>query len=219
MVSDFDAIAEALGGGPSRISLTPAERALLAHIPAGARRAIDVGCGDGVITRALASRGLEVVGIDISPRMIELARSRTDPSMRVDYRELDVMGTELSGEEFDVVVSIAVAHHFPLGLVVARLARLVAPGGTLLIQDVMTRRGLRQLPANVLATVVRRVRELVSWSAVPPDVVASYRMHGDGESYLDVADVASAYGSLLPSAFVLVHLEWRYSVVWKRSEP
>jgi len=204
---------------PRRASLTPAERALLAHVPPGVRRAIDVGCGDGAITRALAASAVQVLGIDVSPRMIELARSRTDASLHVEYRQLDVMGDELASAAFDLVVSVAVVHHFPLERAVPRLAALVAPGGMLLIQDVMNRRGLRQLPANALGALVRRAREIASLSVPSANVVAAYRAHGDAERYLDVAEVAKAYAPLLPSAQVQLHLEWRYSVIWKRGGP
>ncbi|MDH6133362.1 ubiquinone/menaquinone biosynthesis C-methylase UbiE [Kitasatospora sp. MAA4] len=50
---------------------------LLQHLPEelGGHRALDLGCGEGIIARALAARGASVVGIDPSPRMIEHARA------------------------------------------------------------------------------------------------------------------------------------------------
>jgi SAM-dependent methyltransferase len=42
----------------------------------GARSVVDLGCGTGLITRQFAARGLEVIGIDRAPRMLEVARSR-----------------------------------------------------------------------------------------------------------------------------------------------
>lgn len=66
--SDFDAIAVALARTRARTLLTHSERALLRHTPLHARSAIDVGCGDGVVARALAQRGLRVTALDRSPR-------------------------------------------------------------------------------------------------------------------------------------------------------
>ncbi|MEV5508917.1 class I SAM-dependent methyltransferase [Streptomyces orinoci] len=50
---------------------------LLEHLPEelGGHRVLDLGCGEGIIARAVAKRGASVVGIDPSPRMIEHARA------------------------------------------------------------------------------------------------------------------------------------------------
>lgn len=218
IAADFDVIAAALRSAPASERLTPAEHALLAHVPANARRALDVGCGDGVIARALASRGAEVLGIDISPRMIDLARSRTDRSLAVEYRQADVMTDDLPDGEFDVVVAVSMVHHLPLDVIVPRLARLVAPGGTLLLQDVVTRRGFAQLPVNVAAMIVARVRRLIAPTRVTSHVATAYLVHGAGEEYLDASMVTTAYEPLLPGARIVQHLDWRYSVVWQSSQ-
>ena len=218
VAADFDAIADALACETARETLTPAERALLTHVPANARHAIDVGCGDGVITRVLATRGMRVVGLDVSPRMTALARARTDPGLRIQYRHDDVMTADLPERTFDVVVSVAVAHHLALDVIVPRLVRLVAPGGTLLLQDVMNRRGLSRVPINVAAMFSRQVRRLTAPSRITSRVAAAYLTHGAGEVYLDASAVASVYAALLPGARVYHHLEWRYSVVWRAPE-
>lgn len=218
IAADFDAIADALARGPAHETLTPAERALLAHVPADARYAIDVGCGDGVMTRVLAARGMSVLGLDVSPRMIALARSRTDPRLRVEYRHADIMAADLPERTFDLVVSVAVAHHLPLDTIVPRLVRLVAPGGTFLLQDVVSRRGLAQLPINIAAMVSRQLRSLAVPSRLTSRVVAAYDAHGASETYLEASIVAPRYAALLPDARVYHHLEWRYSVVWRAPE-
>lgn len=216
VAADFDAIAGELGDAPARQRLTPAERALLSHVPAAAKRAIDVGCGDGVITRALAARGVGVLGIDVSRGMIDLARIRTAPSLPVEYRLLDVMDDSLTIDTFDIVVSVAMVHHLALDVAVARLASLVAPGGVLLLQDVVSRRGPSHLPINAAAWLSRRWRAMVAGSEMPSRVAAAYRAHGTHERYLDVHEVRRVYHRLLPGAEVYHHLEWRYSVVWHR---
>ena len=213
---DFDALARALETAPHYEALTPAERQLLRHVPATARCALDVGCGDGVVTRALARRGLAVVAIDISPRMVALARSRTSPELRVDYRVEDIMTSRLHGCTFDVVLSVNMVHHVALPDVVGRLAEAVAPGGVLLIQDVVTRGGLGSLPLNIVATMRRRLRRLVTPSRITTRVAKLYAAHGMGETYLAPSEVAAAYEELLPGARVEHHLEWRYSVIWTR---
>jgi 2-polyprenyl-3-methyl-5-hydroxy-6-metoxy-1,4-benzoquinol methylase len=216
VAADFDEIAAALAASPPRDRLTPAERALLAYVPASARTAIDVGCGDGVITRAVADRGIRVLGVDVSPRMIALARVRTPATLPIEYREVDVMHSVGETAEFDVVISVSMVHHLPLDAVVPRLTRLVTRGGTLLIQDVIDRSGILNCPRNMVGAVARRTREFVLGSAGPRAVTQSYAKHGKGEKYLTPADVAKAYEPFVPGARIVHHLEWRYSVVWMR---
>ena len=83
VVADFDKIAAALGVGDHERTLTRAERWLLRQVPTYATRALDVGCGDGLLTRALAARGISTLGIDASPGMIGLARRRAGNGPRI----------------------------------------------------------------------------------------------------------------------------------------
>jgi SAM-dependent methyltransferase len=53
------------------------------------RRVLDAGCGEGYLARVLAARGACVTGIDLSPRLIELARSK-DPGCGIDYQVADL---------------------------------------------------------------------------------------------------------------------------------
>jgi 2-polyprenyl-3-methyl-5-hydroxy-6-metoxy-1,4-benzoquinol methylase len=214
VASDFDLIAAALAAAPPRETLSPAERSLLRHIPSGARTAIDVGCGDGLLTRAIACRGLSVLGVDVSAGMIELARARSREAVGVEYRLADIMAAGGPLGTFDVVLSVAMAHHVPLRDVVPALVRLVAPGGVLLVQDIMDRRGAHQLPVNILAMGVRQARQLIAPSRITSHVTSAYHKHGAHEEYLDASMVAPTFAALLPAARVIRHLEWRYSVVW-----
>ena len=50
--------------------------ALAAHAAAPGRRVLDVGCGTGGVSLACAARGADVVGIDVNPEMLDIARSR-----------------------------------------------------------------------------------------------------------------------------------------------
>ena len=207
-------IAAALAAAPVRDTLSPAERWLLRHVPTSARTAIDVGCGDGLLARAMAGRGLSVLGVDVSAGMIELARARSGKTPGLDYQLADIMSAGGTLGTFDVVVSVAMAHHVPLRDVVPALVHLVAPGGVLLLQDVMNRRGVHQLPVNIMAMAVRQARQLIAPSRITSRVAAAYHEHGAHEEYLDASMVVPTYASLLPNARVVLHLEWRYSVVW-----
>ncbi len=215
IVSDFDAIAAALADTRARTRLTQSERALLRHVPPHARNAIDVGCGDGVVARALAQRGLRVTGLDLSPQMIALASARTPAELQLHYQVGDVMSDSLPPHSFDVVVSVNVIHHFVLHSVVARLAELVAPRGVLLLQDLVTRPGFRYLLANIVGASQQRFWRLLNHSG-SHEVERLYDRHGIGEVYLTPTDVRRVYPDLLPGVRLEHHADWRYSAIWTR---
>ena len=193
VVADFDRIADAIAADPRPDDFTSAERFLLTRVPARAHRAVDVGCGDGALTRALAARGIPTLGIDASPRMIALARARAGGNPLLEYQIGDVMTGALPPVAFDLVVSVAMAHHAPLERVVRSLTALVAPGGTLLLQDVTTRVGIRHLPINGIAWAARHLGFLPGAGRKRAAVAALYEAHGTGEEYLQQADVEAAY--------------------------
>lgn len=66
-------------------------------------RVLDVGCGTGRHSRALAARGFEVVGVDISPRFVEVASSQAGPNET--YLFGDARALEFDAE-FDAVISL-----------------------------------------------------------------------------------------------------------------
>ena len=100
----------------------------------GDERVLDLGCGDGTLTRSLADRvprGV-VLGVDAAPGMLEAARTKCGPNMAV--RLLDLNALAFDGE-FDVIFSNATLHwihdHAPL---LAHIHRALAPGGILRAQ-------------------------------------------------------------------------------------
>lgn len=216
IVAEFDEIAAALAACPARDALSAAERSLLRHVPSGARTAIDVGCGDGVTCRALARRGLAVTGVDASPAMIALARARTLPPLRVAYRVADLTRDGLPPHAFDVVTCVNVVHHFALDDVLPRLADAVAPGGVLLVQDVVRRPQLRHALVNAVGALRAVARGVRGRSRGDAAVRALYARHGAGEAYLMPAEADAAYARLLPGARVAHHVDWRYSAIWVR---
>jgi trans-aconitate methyltransferase len=119
--------------------------------PKPGERILDLGCGDGVLTKELMDLGCEVLGVDASPAMVEAARARGVPAQVMDGHELSFH------EEFDAVFSNAALHWMlepdvVLGKIVASLrpgGRLVAEFGgegnlrhvLLALHQVLTRRG------------------------------------------------------------------------------
>ena len=108
-----------------------AERAVLK----GAR-VVDVGCGGGLLSEAMARAGADVVGIDLAPAVLEVARLHLlESGLKVDYRETGAEAlAQTMGGEFDVVTCLEMLEHVPdPASVIRACADLLRPGGRLFV--------------------------------------------------------------------------------------
>ena len=98
------------------------------------RAVLDAGCGEGYLARILAARGARVTGIDLSPRLVALARAR-DPQGAIAYQVADLSGP-LPGAagRFDAVASYLVLNDVAdyRGFA-ATLGAVLKPGGRLVL--------------------------------------------------------------------------------------
>jgi trans-aconitate 2-methyltransferase len=149
-------------------------------------RVLDVGCGDGYITRIIAARLPEgsVVGVDASPRMIEVARSRPDPpGADVRFLVADARDLPFAGE-FDSVVSFNALHWVSDQVAaLAAIARTLRPTGRVVVQQVCAgpRRSLEQTAMQVCG----RPR----WAAAFAGFAAPFT-HIDPSDYVRLATAA-----------------------------
>ncbi len=106
----------------------PREHALLALLEAKPRRVLDAGCGTGEFAESLATKlGCEVVGVDVSERMVELTRARGVEALVADVHDLP-----FDDGEFDAAAANWMLYHLEdpdRGL--AELQRVIRPGGRL----------------------------------------------------------------------------------------
>jgi 2-polyprenyl-3-methyl-5-hydroxy-6-metoxy-1,4-benzoquinol methylase len=98
---------------------------LLAAIPYGARRVLDVGCGNGVLSGQLARAGVRhVVGLDLDDGILERARARHAGEL-VEWLQGDVFSMPFENGSFDAVFSVATLHHVDAEAGLVRFAGLV----------------------------------------------------------------------------------------------
>ncbi|MBW8312793.1 MAG: bifunctional 2-polyprenyl-6-hydroxyphenol methylase/3-demethylubiquinol 3-O-methyltransferase UbiG [Rhizobium sp.] len=117
---------------------------------AGAR-VLDVGCGGGLLSEALAGEGAEVIALDLAPELIDVARLHLlESGRKVDYRlqSVESLAQEMPGA-FDAITCMEMLEHVPdPGAVLQACATLLRPGGTLLVST------LNRTPAAFAVAIV-----------------------------------------------------------------
>ena len=99
---------------------------------------LDVGCGGGILSEAIASLGARVHGIDVVTRNIEVGREHArSNSLPVRYETIDADRLARHGARYDVVLNMEVVEHVPdPAALVGNCADLLKPGGTLALATI-----------------------------------------------------------------------------------
>jgi 2-polyprenyl-6-hydroxyphenyl methylase/3-demethylubiquinone-9 3-methyltransferase len=153
--------------------------------PLQGKKVLDVGCGGGILTDAMARSGAQALGIDLATKSLKVAQLHALEAQtpNVQYREVAVEA--LAAEQpagFDVVTCMEMLEHVPdPGSIVRACATLVKPGGWVFFST-LNRNPKSFLFAIVGAEYVLRLlpRGTHSWRSFvrPSELAASARAHG-----------------------------------------
>jgi 2-polyprenyl-6-hydroxyphenyl methylase / 3-demethylubiquinone-9 3-methyltransferase len=103
------------------------------------KRAVDVGCGGGILAEAMAGQGAHVTGIDLSDKALGVARlHQLESGAHVDYRLIaaEALAVECAGQ-FDVVTCMELLEHVPNpASTIAACAQLARPGGIVVFSTI-----------------------------------------------------------------------------------
>ncbi len=108
-------------------------------------RVLEVGCGQGHLTRALAAQGVDIIGIDANPNAPEIAGNGL-------VRWMNAESLDFEDNTFDVVISVHALEHIPdLESALSEIARVLKPGGEAVhIYPAEPIMGLYAVPTSVI---------------------------------------------------------------------
>jgi 2-polyprenyl-6-hydroxyphenyl methylase/3-demethylubiquinone-9 3-methyltransferase len=154
--------------------------------PLAGKRALDVGCGAGLLAEPLARLGAAVTAIDAAPENIAVARAHVEgQGLSIDYR---AVGVETLDERFDLVTCVEVIEHVadPAAFV-ANLVRVLAPGGLLILSTPNRTQMSRLAMIGVAEGLGRIPRGTHDWNKfLTPDETTALL----GQAGLHVTDVS-----------------------------
>ena len=132
-------------------------------------RVLDAGCGDGVLTCAMASRGAVVTGIDADPAMLDAARARAERTgVKADFTDGRIERLPFADASFDVIAAVTVLCFVDdASAALHETARVLRPGGRVV---------LGELGRWSLWAAIRRLR---GWLGAATWKAARFRSGGD----------------------------------------
>jgi SAM-dependent methyltransferase len=154
---------------------------------------VDLGCGTGRNTlKLLGIPGAEILGLDLSPKMLEIAKERCTSAWNMlpaqkraaslDFYKHDVLDKNLTLPELlplpaDVVISTLVVEHMPLADFFLEVNRLLAPGGLLLVTNMHSDMGAKSQAGFNDPATGEKVRP-VSYNHAPEDLLKAAKAAG-----------------------------------------
>ncbi len=108
------------------------------HSPVAGKTILDIGCGGGILSEALAQRGGIVTGIDMAPTPLAIAKQHSEMSgLKIDYQLSSAEDFAKSNEQYDIVTCLEMLEHVPEpASVIASCAKLLKPGGHLYLSTI-----------------------------------------------------------------------------------
>jgi demethylmenaquinone methyltransferase / 2-methoxy-6-polyprenyl-1,4-benzoquinol methylase len=164
----YDVITVALSYGQDR---RWKRRLVAMAAPRPGARALDLATGTGDIAFGLAEQGARVVGLDITPRMIELAREKVTSHRSARFLVGDMLALPFAAASFDIVTTGSGLRNVPnLPAAIEEIRRVLSPGGRVVSLDF-------NRPANRLVRAVYLVYLSVVGGAV------GWVLHRDPDTY------------------------------------
>ena len=136
-----------------------------AHLKAG-MTILELGCGAGYFTKEFARSGAEIVAIDASPDLLEIAKANCSAS-NVRYEIQDACALTYKDAIFDSVVGSSILHHLEIEPALREIHRVLKPGGTICFTEPNM--------LNPQIAIQKNVPWIKRWLGDTPDETAFFR--------------------------------------------
>ncbi len=190
LTTAFTAQAEGFSRSSAANDAALLEAMLAQAAPRASEAWLEAACGPGVISRRLAPHVRSVHGIDLTPAMVRLAQQTAAEAdvKNASFAVGDATATGLATASLDGAITRFSLHHIPVpGRVLGELARVVRPGGAIVVADHLAD---EDADAFAWSQEVERLRDPSHWASLTQE-----RLHGlataaglqpDGETIIPI---------------------------------
>jgi SAM-dependent methyltransferase len=216
--ADFDRIAAS--SVPRQDESQPYDRMVVSLIPTNCRQVLELGCGNGRLTSAIAPRVGGVTAVDFSSEMLRIARERCAADRNVSFLEADVLRLPAGLGPFDCVISVNLLHHLPVEQAAPDMKALVAPGGLLIVHDLRQSDGAidRMLDAPRLAIKIAWRLGRVSRIRAYLRQRTAWAQHADDDVIANAGEIVRMRDRHFTGAVLRQHFLWRYTLLWTKRD-
>lgn len=182
-----------------KIYLMPKVNFVIDYVSQNGGNVLELGCGNGYLALELARNGLHVVGVDLSPVSIEIAKkcaqenTFTENFGSLQYCCADIMSMDFEENSFDSIVFFSTLHHMPdINVLFPKIYSALKNGGKLIIVEPV--RGEFSKKSAELAALLRlvlptyntyedkqRLLEDKTWAGFVKDIFDEYTFEGEHE--------------------------------------
>jgi len=183
--------------------------------PAVGGIAVDVFCQRGDLVRTLSSRFSHVIGIDLSPKMIEIAKEKSEGYENVTFVCDDFMSYDIPDNSCGLITMVASLHHLPTEEAIAKAKRCLKRSGRLIIIDMYRPDTLYDVLLSMVSQPLNSIGQILfEKHKTSPEEMSHWRVHASLDCRDTVTTIKALAKEYLPDAKIVKRLFWRYTLVW-----
>jgi ubiquinone/menaquinone biosynthesis C-methylase UbiE len=201
-VTQFTAQVERFVTSPHVNEPEAVHRFLAAVAPCGDERALDVACGPGLLEKAFAPHVREIVGVDLTPAMVNKAVvvDREAGISNAQFEVADALRLPFHADALDLVLTRLALHHMPDPRAAVReIARVLRPGGRLGVFEITTSENTEESayhnlverlrdPSHARALPLSELAQMLGLAGFELDKVETIDYHQDAEDWIARAE-------------------------------
>ncbi|MDP1728675.1 MAG: class I SAM-dependent methyltransferase [archaeon] len=189
---------------------------IFSNLPKSRKKALEIGCGIGRLSKKLANKFKEVYAIDISPKMIAEANRRIS---KVHFIEMDAEHLRFKNNSFDFIISRNTFHHVNLKKAITESKRVLKKEGILVIIDIVIKLRKPIIPLCYLIRIQRFFKNLITKGITKAKKQWNFDImflrHLKHDRFMNKKEFYQQYSSLLPGS-KMGNIDKKFGyVIWK----